>query len=80
MDFAKDFLKEQGIDKEMINENQAFDQQKYINGYNKEHYKRVTVLVPKEEEDILSFLKGKKPVSTYILDLVREDMKKNHTK
>lgn len=65
--FTNDFMKENG-----------FDQTKYMNDYNKEHYKRVTVLVPQSEHDIIEFLKTKRPVSSYILNLIKEDMEENN--
>lgn len=65
VEFTKDFMKENG-----------FDQTKYMNDYNKEHYKRVTVLVPQSEQEVIEFLKAKKPVSSYILNLIKQDMNK----
>lgn len=64
--FTNDFLKERG-----------FNQQEYMNEYNKKHYKRVTVMIPYSEEEIIEYLKNKKPVSSYILNLIKEDMGKN---
>lgn len=61
--FTQDFMKENG-----------FDQTKYMNDYNKEHYKRVTVLVPQSECEVIEFLKTKNPVSSYILNLIKQDM------
>lgn len=82
--FTKDLMIEQGYGKELKEEigeeklrSLSEQRQQYLNTYTKGHYKRVTVLVPKEEENILAFLKTKKPVSAYILGLIREDMKKN---
>ena len=63
--FTNDFLKENG-----------FNQQEYMNDYNKKHYKRVTVLIPYSEKEIIEYLKTQKPVSSYILNLIKEDMAK----
>lgn len=63
--FTNDFLKERG-----------FNQQEYMNEYNKKHYKRVTVMIPYSEEEVIDYLKNKKPVSSYILNLIKEDIRK----
>ena len=57
--------------------NIKFDKTKYDNDFKKKHYKRVTILVPYNENDLLSYLNSKDSKSGYILDLIRKDMKKN---
>lgn len=85
--FTKDLMIEQGYEKELKEEigeekirSLSEQRQQYLNTYTKGHYKRVTVLIPKEKEEILAFLKTKKPVSTYILELIQNDMEKNGNK
>lgn len=53
-----------------------FNQFEYNNQFNKEHYKRVTILVPQTNKEMLKWLEKNKPVSSYILDLIQEDMQK----
>lgn len=53
-----------------------FNQIEYNNQFNKEHYKRVTILVPKDKENMLDWLNDHKPVSSYILKLIEDDMNK----
>ena len=57
--------------------NKTKNDNKYNNTYKKEHYKRVTILVPYNEIGLLSYLNSKKSKSGYILELIKEDMKKN---
>ena len=60
-----------------MKQNNKFDEVKYNNDFKKKHYKRVTILVPYNETDLLSYLNSKDSKSGYILDLIRNDMKKN---
>lgn len=55
----------------------TFNQIDYANKFNKEHYKRVTILVPKDNENMLEWLNDHKPVSSYILKLIEDDINKN---
>lgn len=57
--------------------NKTKNDNKYNNTYKKDHYKRVTILVPYKEENLLSYLNSKSSKSGYILELIKEDMKKN---
>ena len=55
----------------------AFEQYKYQNDYNREHYARLSVQVPKEDKDIIEFhwrKKGFKSFNAYVNDLIRKDM------
>ena len=69
--------------KKYINENvdeddeRYFDFAKYNADFMKSHYKRVTVLVPLSEIELLDHLDNNKPVSSYILNLIKEDYKKS---
>lgn len=69
--------------KKYINENadkddeSYFDFAKYNADFMKTHYKRVTVLVPLSETNIIEYLDNNKPVSSYILNLIKEDYKKS---
>ncbi len=51
-----------------------FDQYKYINNFSKENYRRVTILVPKSDTDMLEHLDNQPSKSAYILDLIKKDM------
>lgn len=53
-----------------------FNQFEYNNQFNKEHYKRVTILVPQTNNEMLEWLEKNKPTSSYILGLIEKDMKK----
>lgn len=53
-----------------------FNQFEYNNQFNKEHYKRVTILVPQTNSEMLEWLEKNKPTSSYILGLIEKDMKK----
>lgn len=48
----------------------------YDNTYKKNHYKRVTVLVPLNNEKVLNQLKKVNSKSAYILDLIEKDISK----
>lgn len=54
-----------------------FDSTKYRNQFDKENYKRVTILVPNVNTQMLNWLDKNKPVSSYILNLIDQDMKKH---
>ena len=53
-----------------------FDQVEYTNAYQKKHYKRVTVLVPYEKNDLIKKLDQVESKSAYILDLIEKDISK----
>ena len=54
-----------------------FDFDKYCNDFKKKNYKRVSTLIPRSDIEMIAFLEEKDSVSTYIRNLIREDMKKN---
>lgn len=54
-----------------------FDFDKYCNDFKKKNYKRVSTLIPRSDTEMIEFLEKKGSVSTYIRNLIREDMKKN---
>ena len=54
---------------------EKFDQVAYNNEYNRENYKRISVLLSKKTEaHIISFLETKRSMSTYIKNLILKDM------
>lgn len=56
----------------------AFNKQDYDNQYAKEHYARISALIPKEmKPEVEQHMKNKgfKKMSEYINYLIREDMK-----
>ena len=58
----------------------AFEQFKYQNNYNKEHYARLSVLIPPEDKEIIEKhwkKKGFKSFSAYANDLIRKDINEN---
>lgn len=57
-----------------------FNQYNYQNDYNKEHYARLSVLIPKEDKDEITKhwkSKGFKSFSAYANELIRKDMNEN---
>lgn len=60
----------------------AFDQIKYNNQYNREHYARLSVQVAKEERESIDNhwkAKGYKSFNSYVNDLIRKDMNEGST-
>lgn len=57
----------------------AFDQQKYKDDYNLEHYDRVTIRLPKGQKDELKALATKKGLSVngYVAYLIERAQKRN---
>ena len=53
-----------------------FDFAKYNADFMKTHYKRVTALIPLSEADVIEHLSKQKSASSYILKLIKDDMKK----
>ena len=53
-----------------------FDFAKYNADFMKTHYKRVTALIPLSEMGVIEHLNKQKSASSYILQLIKEDMKK----
>ena len=54
-----------------------FDQNKYINQFQKENHKRITVLVPKINTELIKHIESQPNKSGYILNLIYKDMYKN---
>lgn len=71
------------VDKKYINENvpedseNYFDFQKYCNDYKKATYKRITALIPRSNKEMIAHLEKQKSVSSYIYNLIQQDMEKN---
>ena len=60
-------------------EKKEFNFREYNNDYNKKTYKLISLrLRKKEDANIINFLKTKKSINSYLLDLIKEDMKKNY--
>lgn len=55
---------------------EKFNKITYDNRYKKEHYKRVTVLVPLNNEKVINQLNNVDSKSAYILDLIERDINK----
>ena len=55
-------------------ENKKNNKNIYDNKYKKEHYKRITLLVPYKEKDLLSYIDSMDSKSGYILELIKKDM------
>ena len=55
-----------------------FDFGKYCNDFKKKNYKRVSTLIPRSDTEMIAFLEKKESVSTYIRNLIREDMEKTN--
>lgn len=56
---------------------EKFNFQQYNNDYKKEHYQRITILISKNEIEVLKKLNHVSNRTKYILDLIKEDVKKN---
>lgn len=55
-----------------------FDQLEYIKDYDKQKYKKILVRIPYDEIDILNKLDQVKSKNGYILDLLKQDIKKSN--
>ena len=49
---------------------------KYSNNYEKSFYKRLIILIPRNDEKVIEKLSSVKSVSGYIKNLIREDVMK----
>lgn len=55
----------------------AFDQQTYVEAYQRENVKRFTVKVNRlTEPEVIEHLKAQKNVQRYIINLIKADMEK----
>lgn len=64
----------------MTNRDDYFDFAKYNADFMKKTYKRVTTLIPKSDVEVIEHLNKQKSVSSYILNLIKEDIKKQGAK
>ena len=55
-----------------------FDKKKYINSYNKEHYKDFKIRINKEEGILIDFLSKKKSINKYLITLIWNDFFVSH--
>lgn len=53
-----------------------FDQVAYINEFNKQTYKKYTLMIRKDNEAVIKWLEKQPNKTGYILKLIEEDMKK----
>lgn len=53
------------------------NKQKYINEYNKQNYKQIRIRL-RNDDPVLEHLKEQESVNAYIIQLIREDMKKGN--
>jgi len=53
-----------------------FNQMEYINKYNKQTYKKYTIMIRKDNEAVINHLEKQANKTGYILKLIEEDMKK----
>ena len=55
-----------------------FDQKKYINEYNSQHYDKVALRLPKGQREIVKAYASEKGMSlnSYLVALIKEDMEK----
>lgn len=57
-----------------------FDAYKYVNDFKKEHYKRVSALIPRADKKTLDYLSKQESVSAYIYGLIQQDIKRSESK
>lgn len=55
-----------------------FNQNEYIKQFNKKNYKNIAIRINKKETDLISWLDKQPSKNAYILELIRNDMKKNN--
>ncbi len=53
-----------------------FNKQKYVNDYIKEKYKSIKIRVRNDDKKVIAKLESVPNINKYILDLIREDIKK----
>ena len=54
-----------------------YGQFEYMNEYNRSHYKSIAIRVRLDETELLDYLGKKENKTEYIVNLIKEDMKKN---
>ncbi len=54
-----------------------FNQIKYIDGYQKQHYKRIVIKLKKDNIELINWIEAKDNKTAYIVNLIENDMKKN---
>lgn len=53
-----------------------FNKIEYQNQYNRDHYIRYHFRVKKSEQEVIDWIKSQPNTSAYLLELIKEDMKK----
>lgn len=54
-------------------EKSKFNKVKYDADYKRKNYKRLSVLVPLKDAELLEYIESKKSVSSYLLELAKKD-------
>ena len=54
-----------------------FNQLKYIDRYQKENYKRITIKIRKDNIELINWIEQQPNKQAYITHLIEKDMKKN---
>ena len=54
-----------------------FNQLKYIDQYQKENYKRITIKIRKDNIELINWIEQQKNKQAYITQLIENDMKQN---
>lgn len=57
-----------------------FDKNAYDNQFKRDNYMRIVALIPKKDKDIIKFLESKKPISSYVYELIQKDFKQQQEK
>lgn len=52
-----------------------FDQNRYIAKFKKENYKRIEILIKKDDEELIEHLSKQANRNQYIIELIRKDIK-----
>ena len=52
---------------------EKFNPTKYANEFKRQNYKRLSVLVPLKESELLTYIESNAPVSSYFLELAKAD-------
>ena len=59
---------------------EKFNKNVYDNQFKRENYMRIVALIPKKDKDIIKFLESKKPISSYVYELIQKDFKQHQEK
>lgn len=59
---------------------EKFNKNVYDNQFKRDNYMRIVALIPKKDKDIIKFLESKKPISSYVYELIQKDFKQQQEK